>query len=319
LIIIKGNVNLPEFKAVIDIGTNSFRLIIAEILPENKIKIVQGERVIMRLGTEGEKALSVISQKETEKALQILKDFVRFARYYNAEVHAVATSAVREAANRDEFTAAVLKETGISIKVIDGKEEAAFIYKGVQNALPAKGKRVLCIDIGGGSTEVIIGKDDQISLIQSHKLGAVRLTKMFFPGYILAEKAVRECSSYIDEVLGNSDLADFASEYDVVVGASGTVQAVAAVVASAKYNSIPMDINGLTFTLEELKEAAGLLFGLPTVEERFSVKGIEKDRADILPAGVLILLKLFNFLKIQSLTISTYALREGVLFSILKH
>jgi exopolyphosphatase / guanosine-5'-triphosphate,3'-diphosphate pyrophosphatase len=304
---------LSEYKAVVDIGTNSFHLLVAKIPESGRLQQIYREKVVMRLGTEEEGALKKISSNEMEKSLEVLKKFKDMAGYYDAELCAVATSAVRESENKDEFTKAVYDQLGLKIQVIDGSQEASYIYKGVRNALPVNDKKVLCIDIGGGSTEIIIGQNGTTGFIQSYKLGAVRLSKMFFRDYIITEEAVKECSEYIEDILDKSDLKDFVSGYDVAVGASGTIQAVAGVVAAAKYDKVPKDINGFSFTVDELKAAAELIMKYPTLEERSMIKGIERGREDILPAGALILIKLFRILEIQELTISVFALREGFL------
>jgi len=309
---------LPEYKSVIDIGTNSFHMIISEILDGNKLRTVQREKVVMRLGTEEEGVLKRISPKEIKKAVGVLRNFKQLAEYYNADMYAIATSAVRESANQSEFVDIVKKETGIDILVIDGNTEANFIYKGVQKALPVEGNKVLCIDIGGGSTEVIIGQDSLTHFTQSYKLGAVRLSKMFFKEHIVTAEAMKNCSDYIDDVLSKSDIRDFVNSFDIAVGASGTIHALAAMVAADKYGTSVKDLNGFSFSADELKQSAELILKFPTFEERTLIKSIEKDRADILPAGILILLKLFTVLEIRELFISTYALKEGYLISVLE-
>jgi exopolyphosphatase / guanosine-5'-triphosphate,3'-diphosphate pyrophosphatase len=309
---------LPDYKAVIDIGTNSFHLIIAEVLSNGKVNTVQRERIVVRLGTEGKEALTHISEKEQGKAIDVLKEFRKLGKFYNAEIFAVATSAVRESDNKEKFLEAVYKETGIKIKVIDGKEEASYIFTGVQNALPMQDQRILCIDIGGGSTEIIIGKNGKSDFLQSYKLGAVRLSKMFFKEYLITQTGIRECSGYISKALNESGLPDFVKDYDAAVGASGTILAISSVVSFNKYGSIPEDLNGFTFTSEELNQAADLILSKTTLEERTTIKGIDKSRAEIIPPGVLILKNIFAILGIDNMTISGYALREGFLLSQIK-
>jgi exopolyphosphatase / guanosine-5'-triphosphate,3'-diphosphate pyrophosphatase len=309
---------MPEYKAVIDIGTNSFHLIIAEVLPEGKVNTIHRERKVMRLGTEGKKVLGSISPEETKRAVKILNEYKKLGEFYKAEVKAVATSAVREASNKDDFLEKVKRETGIGIKVIDGSQEAEYIFTGVRNALPLNDKRILCIDIGGGSTEIIIGRNGKSDYIQSFKLGAVRLSKMFFREYIITPSGLDECSDYIRKVLKESRLSEFVKGYDAAVGASGTILTIASVIAENKYGKIPEDINGFTFTSEELKEAAALILSKTTLEERSSVEGIDKSRAEIIPSGILILENIFSLLNIEKMIISGYALREGFLLSLIK-
>jgi exopolyphosphatase / guanosine-5'-triphosphate,3'-diphosphate pyrophosphatase len=276
---------LPDYKAVIDIGTNSFHLIIAEITNDGKINTIHRERMVMRLGTEGKDILKNISPDEMKRSVKIINEFKKSGEFYKADIYAVATSAVRESDNKDQFVETVRCETGIDIKVIDGREEASYIYSGVHNALKLMDKKVLCVDIGGGSTEVIIGKNGKSDFIQSYKLGAVRLTKMFFKEYILTETSIKECSDYIYKVLSDSELSEFTSGYDTSVGASGTILTAASVIAAEKYGYIPENLNGFVFTAEELKQASKAILGAHAFEERTAIKGIDTSRAEIIPAG----------------------------------
>jgi exopolyphosphatase / guanosine-5'-triphosphate,3'-diphosphate pyrophosphatase len=309
---------LSDYKAVIDIGTNSFHLIIAKVLENGRVNTIHREKVVMRLGSEHKDVMKYITPDETSRAVELLKEFKKLSEFYKADLYAVATSAVRESQNRDEFTGTVLKETGIKIKVIDGREEASYIYTGVINALPVTDKRTLCVDIGGGSTELIIGRNGKSDFIQSHKLGAVRLSRMFFEGYIITPTGIKNCTEYILNTLKESGLPDTAGGFDIAVGASGTIIAIASVTAVNKYGKVPEDLNGFAFTEEELNSAAEDILSKATWEERTLVKGIDKSRAEIIPAGVLILQNLFSILNIREMTISGYALREGILLSLVK-
>jgi exopolyphosphatase / guanosine-5'-triphosphate,3'-diphosphate pyrophosphatase len=309
---------LPDYKAVIDIGTNSFHLIIAEVTSDGKVNTIHRERMVIRMGTEGKEIFKSISPGEMTRAVKILNDYKKLSEFYKADLYAVATSAVRESDNKDDFIKTVRTETGIDIKVIDGREEASYIYYGVHNALRLSDKKILCVDIGGGSTEVIIGKNGKSDFIQSYKLGAVRLTKMFFKEYIITNTSIKECSEYINKVFSASELPEFAAGYDAAAGASGTILSIASVVASEKYGQIPEDLNGFVFTADELKQASKAILGAHTSEERTNIKGIDTSRAEIIPAGILILENLFSLLKIPDMSISGYALREGFLLSLPK-
>lgn len=306
-------------KAVADIGTNSFHLVIVEINDDGRINTIDRKRVVMRIGTEGDNVLKHISKNEIEKSVEVICSFKQLAAYHNAEFYAVATSAVREAYNKDEFIDAVYNSCGIRIEVIEGKTEAVCIYTGIQKALSVTDKKLLCIDIGGGSTEIITGYNDTYGFIHSYKLGAVRLSKMFFKDYVLTEKALLECSGYIKDTFAKTDLHKFKNEYDIAAGASGTVMATAGMIAYQKYGKVPVNLNGFTFNSEQLNEIAGLILKYPAPEERSLIKGMDNGRSDIIPAGILILKSIFAILEIKELTVSAYALREGYLYSILKN
>jgi exopolyphosphatase/guanosine-5'-triphosphate,3'-diphosphate pyrophosphatase len=304
--------------AVADMGTNSFHMIIAKLRPDGTIKIIDKERNVVRLGSHKGEELSYISGKETTLAIDILYRFKKLADSYGAKFKAVATSAVREAENKSEFTEKIKSATGVSVDVIDGKEEARFIYLGARKALSLSDKNVLCIDIGGGSSEFIYVNNDRIVLTESVKIGAVRLSKHFFPDYYVSGERVSECSNYIRRLL-TDNLADYSDiNFDMVAGTSGTIEALASIILKQKNIKIPKSLNSVSFTKNELGDVSKKILSTKTTEERIRINGMEEKRADIIPAGLLILNEAFKFFKIDSITISDYALREGVIFDMVE-
>ena len=307
-----------KFLAAVDLGTNSFHLIIVEADKRGSFKIIDREKEVIRLGSNSGDDLKWISSEETEKAIIILNDFKKLIETYNAELKAIATSAIREADNREEFISKIYEETGIEIEVIDGKEEAKLIYSAVQKALSVKNKKVLCVDIGGGSSEFISGINGDIIFAESIKIGAVRLSRKFFPDYILTEQSIKLCEEYIEQqVLANKNIL-FNEEIEIAVGASGTIQSIAAMIHNSRNNNPLKSLNGFSFSREELKKITSLILERSTVEERRLIKGIELKRADIIPAGILIVVKTFELFKLREMTISDNGLREGVIIEMLK-
>jgi exopolyphosphatase/guanosine-5'-triphosphate,3'-diphosphate pyrophosphatase len=299
--------------AAIDMGTNSFHLIIVQVKENGTFKVVDREREVIRLGSSQGKDLSFISTEEMEQAIKILRRFKKLAEYYKANIRAVATSTVREARNRDDFIRTVKELTGIKVEIIDGKHEAELIFAGVNKALELSNKTVLCIDIGGGSTEIILGKDGKSVFTASIKAGAVRLSKKFFPNYILTEGTIRECEQLIkDEINADPDII-FNKKYDFAVGTSGTIQSVAAMIHYYREGERAKVLNGFSFTKEELFKITDEVLSKKTLEERLKIKGIEEKRADIIPAGLIILRQIFKLLKIENMTVSDFALREGII------
>ncbi|MCU0413767.1 MAG: hypothetical protein MUE91_05085, partial [Ignavibacteriaceae bacterium] len=142
--------------AAVDMGTNSFHLIIVQVKSDGSFKVIDREREVIRLGSHKGKEFTWISEGEMEKAIDVLKDFGKIAQFYKAELRAIATSAIREAKNKSEFIDRMFEETGINVEAVDGKTEAELIYLGVQHALDVDDKRILCVDIGGGSTEFLL-------------------------------------------------------------------------------------------------------------------------------------------------------------------
>jgi len=286
---------LPKKIAAIDIGTNSFHLIVVEVKENGKVKFLDRERVFLRLGTGIKDGKSFISENDFTLAISALKKFSDIINYYKAEVRAVATSAVREASNNLEFTKRVLQETGIAVEIIDGKTEAKLIFNGMKNALQVKDKSVLGIDIGG-----------------------VRLSKMFFQDYVLSDEAVKNCEEYVaDQILSNKNIiSDF--ELDFAIGSSGTVDTICLVRQFKIDGKATQRLNYYEFTIEEFNRIYDDIMNLKTSEERMSVPGIEAKRADVIPAGLIILKQAFKIFNIKKMVLSEFALREGVVFDLIE-
>jgi len=304
--------------AAIDIGTNSFHLIIVKVEENGALTILDREKEVIRLGSQKGNELSHISEEEIDKGLSILKSFKKLADVYNAKVHAVATSAVREAENKKDFLDKVLIETGIKIEVINGGKEAEYIYRGVRKALHYKNKKLLCFDIGGGSTEYILGFNDKIIYGESIKIGAVRLSKKFFPDFLLNEDAIEKCKQYIEHEVKSNKEINFNESFDYAVGASGTILAIAGIINFNRNEKKLKSLNGFIFSKEELREVTNKILEKKTPGERINIEGMEYKRADIIPAGLLILQKSFEIFNIKEMIISEYALREGVVLSMLE-
>jgi len=302
-----------KYLAAVDMGTNSFRLIIARVDEEGSFKIIHKEKELIRLASHEGKGLSLITDAEINTAIKALKKFKAIAEFYHAPVQAVATSATREAKNKHEFITQIKKETGIDVEVIEGHHEARLIFQGVQSAVPLNNKKVFCIDIGGGSTEFIFAENCKVNLTESIRLGAVRLTKKFFPDFVVNEYSLRKCGEYIEEHIANNKNLKTNEKFDIAVGSSGTILATAGLVYYINNNKRKRAINGLTFSKDELVEVSDYIFSKHTFEQRLKIKGLEKKRADIYPAGILILRKAFEIFKLESMIVSEYALRTGII------
>ena len=311
---------MHEAIAAIDIGTNSFHLIVAKVLSDGSFEIIDREKEVIRLseGTVGD--IKLISPQAMERGIKALKNMKGIAESHNAEIHAAATSALRESLNRDEFVERVLLETGIKINLISGEEEARLIYLGVLRALPVFENQVLCVDIGGGSTEFTIGKKGKTLYSKSVKLGAVRLSQMFFPDFEITEKRLEECRSWV-----HGTFYPIAKElkkigFDEAIGSSGTVMSAGILTAAEKGETIPATkiLNNYTIECEEFKAVYKKTISLKTPEKRQKIKGIDPRRADIIPAGFIILSEIFSVLKLKTMVISGYALREGIIADLIE-
>jgi exopolyphosphatase/guanosine-5'-triphosphate,3'-diphosphate pyrophosphatase len=213
-----------------------------------------------------------------------------------------------------EFVNRVREETGIDIEIINGGEEGRLIYLGVLQAVPVFNKRVLCIDIGGGSTEFIVGYKGKILYVNSLKLGAVRLTKKFFPNYLVDNNARQECEKWIEGVL--HPVARIIRNYkiDLVIGSSGTIMAAGLMIKSMNEKNTSLTIlNNYKFLADDLIKVTDLVLSKKLPEQRKKIKGLDEKRSDIIPAGMILLSKIFNQFDFGEMIISGYALREGII------
>ncbi|PID57646.1 MAG: exopolyphosphatase [Ignavibacteriae bacterium] len=301
--------------AAIDIGTNSFHLIVVGIDELGHYEVVDNEKEVIRLSEGSSGDIKIIQEVAIQRAINALKKFVGIAESYNAEITAVATSAVREAENKIDFLKRVYHETGIHVEVISGIEEGRLIYQGVKQSVPTNNKKVLCIDIGGGSTEFVIGQDNKIIYANSLKLGAVRLTKKYFPDYIITQERIEKCEKWVEGVL--YPLIDLVKKNNVelFIGSSGTIMAAGQMIKYLydKDNSGSI-LNNYVFTFEELKKIKTKILAGKKPKDRKKIKGLDEKRADIIPAGIILLSKIFESLQINEMIISDYALREGLIF-----
>lgn len=304
--------------AAIDMGTNSFHLIIVRVRKNGSFKIIDREREVIRLGSQKGVDLSEISESEIEKAIDVLSKFNKIAKFYSAEIRAVATSAVREAKNKDEFITRIYEATGTAVEAIEGVKEAELIYLGVIKAIDVKDKRVMCVDIGGGSTEFLLGDKGKTLFAESLKIGAVRLSKKFFPDYYLSIHSIKECDNYISAQIKSVSNLHSHHQYDCVAGTSGTINAAASILYFRRYNKFAKNLNGFSFNAEELFEMTEDVLKCESPVDRLSIQGMEIKRADIIPAGLLILRQAFNVLQIKEMTVSENALREGIIIETIK-
>ncbi|MEO6654185.1 MAG: Ppx/GppA phosphatase family protein, partial [Ilumatobacteraceae bacterium] len=282
-------------------------------------EMLTSEKDMVRLGRGGGE-MKQLAPDAIDRGIESLARMKAVAGSFGEfEIAAVATSAVREATNRQTFIERVRDEVGIDVEVISGFEEARLIYLGVLQALPVFDQRVLAIDIGGGSTELCVGKGDQIIEARSMKLGAIRLTERFFTGITdddhdgaIKHKAVKDCRRYVRSALAPVVHELGGHQPEVTVGSSGTASTLAAM-ALANRGEKPRQLNGATFTAIEL---SGLVDELTarTTEERLALSGLDAKRVDIIVAGAVLLDEIFRTFSIEEMTISDYALREGVLF-----
>ena len=300
--------------AAIDIGTNSFHLVIADVNSKGQFKVLTREREVVRLGKSSDD-MKYLDKDAIERGVSALKRFKLICDSYGAEIRAIGTSAVREALNKEIFINSVFENTGVNIEVVTGIEEARLIYLGVLQALKVFNERILLIDIGGGSTEFLIGEKGKIIYTNSIKLGAVRLTNKFFTDKKLKQGAINDAKIFVRNLVYPvvRNLVNF--DYKTVIGTSGTISTIGAIIYAEKneYDSEQVILNNYKYDKDSLLKAVKKILKAESEDDRAKIPGLDLKRADIIPAGAIILEQLFLELGIKDITISNYALREGIL------
>ena len=297
--------------AALDIGTNSFHLVVARLL-DSGFEIVTREKETVRLG-HGGGDMKELSADAMDRGISSLLRMQRIATSHGAKVRAVATSAVREADNADVFLTRARREAKVDIEVISGLEESRLIHLGVLQAVPVFDQRIILVDIGGGSTEVLVGERGETLAARSFKLGAVRLTDRFFPGGTISKESVRDCRSYARSILATfeREVEDFG--FDVAVASSGTAETIARMIHAARDDTPLHTFNRFEFTVNELQAVIDPLLKKKTSDDRRGTPGLDPGRADIIVAGTLVLESVADIFGIKTFVYSEAALREGVL------
>jgi len=300
--------------ASIDIGTNSFHLVIASVNEKGQFQVLTRDKEVVRLGS-GSNDMKYLSPEATERGVSTLKRFKLICDSYDAEIRAIGTSAIREALNKDKFITSVLENTGIHIEVITGLEEARLIYLGVLQALEVFDKKILLIDIGGGSTEFLVGRKGKVLFANSIKIGALRLTQKYFGDKKTKQRSIDEARLYVKNFLNPvvRNLTDF--DYDFAIGTSGTINNLGAVIYAEtnSYDDEQVNLNNYVYNKRQLWKAIKKIFNAESISDRYNIPGLDPKRADIIQAGAVILEQIFIELNIEELTLSNYALREGIM------
>lgn len=304
--------SLPDALAAIDIGTNSVHMLIARLAPNGRFEVLTRQKEMVRLGS-GHGEMRHLEPDAIERGIAALDRCRSIADSFGAPIVAVATSAVREAENAAEFLRRARDEAGVDIEVISGYEEARLIQLGVVQALPVFDQRLLLVDVGGGSTEVLFGERGLVLAARSVKLGSLRITRRCFPDGIVEPGSLEAARKSVRA--GIAPLVNDVSSmtHEVAVATSGTAENLARMVIEARGETVPQSMNAATMSTDELTKVVDLLAAAPTPDERRRLPGIDAARADILLGGAVVLEQLSIALGVDQWTISDYALREGAL------
>jgi exopolyphosphatase/guanosine-5'-triphosphate,3'-diphosphate pyrophosphatase len=303
--------------AAIDIGTNSIHLVIARPTGNNRFEVLDREKEVVRLGS-GSGDMKRLSPDAIDRGIAALRRFQQLAASRNAHVYAVATSAVREAENRQEFVRRARDEAGVHVAIISGAEEARLIRLGALQAVPAFEQRHLLIDIGGGSTEFVIGEREKLLDARSLKLGAIRITERFGLDGAVTPKTLDECRQFIRSYLAPVVRVVETLGFEIAIGSSGTIVNIVEIARALAGEAPLRQISGATLDRPALAGVIDVVAACETLEARNGVPGLDAKRGDILLGGALVLEQAFDQLGIKQLVASDFALREGVLLSALR-
>lgn len=307
-----------ERLAVIDIGSNSVRLRVADVSPAGAMSIVADRRETTRLG--GDLAASgALTEESMERSIDAVARFARTARELGATRHrAIATAAMREARNRDEFLRRA-GEAGVQVEVISPVEEARLAFNGAGGAFDLAGQSSAVIDIGGGSVEVVLGVRGAIWRVASMPLGAVRLTQHFGGAEACSGPRFAEMREHIDDTLKRS-LGKVAQTPEIAVGSGGTFTALGLLsAAAAGYAYTPgAGSTRPPIARREVRRLLDELRALPP-DARSAFPGMLPDRSDIIVAGLAVVHRLLRHLGAARVHVHDGGLREGALRAMIEH
>jgi exopolyphosphatase / guanosine-5'-triphosphate,3'-diphosphate pyrophosphatase len=297
----------------IDIGTNSVRLLVVRLNPNHSYTILTRQKQQVRLG-EGEFDEDEIQPDAIERLVVVCRKFTDLARTFSTEEFvAVATSAMREAANQNEILHLLRQEAQIDVRVISGQEEARLIYLGVASGTHIDDRLAFFIDIGGGSTEIAVGGDRTYQYLESFRLGAIRLSNLYLPrentGTVSSEQYKR-VQHHVRDTIIHSAKKIRGLKPVLAVGSSGTIMNLAEIAQKIIHQN---GSNGdPVLSIKDLQKVTDLLCSLP-LEQRRKVPGMNPERADIIIAGAAILDTFMKELGIDSILTTGRGLQDGLL------
>jgi exopolyphosphatase / guanosine-5'-triphosphate,3'-diphosphate pyrophosphatase len=298
--------------AVIDLGTNTVRLLVADVRRDAPWTTVHAEQRVTRVG-EGARAAGALADVPMQRTAAAVCEYVRRARAAGATaVRIMATSALREARNGHAFAQRLTAETGERVEIISGDEEARLTLRGLRRGLALAGSTMIAFDIGGGSTEYVLAREGELVAAVSLLLGVVPLAERFT---FTTGMDPADYRRLLDEIRGRLETELPAlirdARADVLVGTAGTVTTLAALDLDLQAYD-PMRVHGHRLTRVAV-EALLARLGALTVAERGALPCLEPGRADLILPGTAIVVATMETLGVDALTVSEYGLREGMM------
>jgi exopolyphosphatase/guanosine-5'-triphosphate,3'-diphosphate pyrophosphatase len=300
---------LPSSVAAVDLGSNSFHMIVCK-LDQGKLRTIDRLKEMVRLasGLDSKKNLDEQTQK---KALECLERFgQRICDFPPGSLRIVGTNTLRTAKNSQEFILKAEKALGHPIDIIAGVEEARLIYQGVANSLGSHANSRFVMDIGGGSTEYIIGKDDTARVKESLNMGCVTISNRFFRNGVISKKAFRRATLSAQQKLNSHQKRFNHKHWDEAIGASGSLRSIHKVLVAMGWSNNGITRDGLDKLVEHIVNCKHV--------DELNLAELSEERLPVFVGGVAIIYATFQKLKIEQMTISDGALREGLIHDLLK-
>lgn len=298
--------------AAIDIGSNSIHMVVVEVQGSGGFQVVEREKEMVRLGA-GTLARGNLSAAAMKRGLAVLRKYKQLARNQRTDkIVAVATSAVREARNGEDFLEQVGRETGIWPRVASGEGEARLIYLAALHSIHLEGKRALVVDIGGGSLELCLGAGRRLEWAVSEKLGVLRISERFVHSDPLSSKDEARLERAIAKAIEPHVAVVGQAGFECAVGTSGTILALGAMARFAADGRAPENLHHVTVSARTIHELRQLLVS-STERERLRLPGMDERRADLMVAGAVLLDTVLDRLGVEELILCEWALREGIL------
>ena len=302
---------MTERVAAIDCGTNSIRLLVTDVSDGASGELIREMRIV-RLGQDVD-ATGRLAPEAINRTLDATREYVEMIASLHADrVRFCATSAARDASNAEEFMSAIEDIVGVRPEILTGTEEARASFVGATRGLRTVGD-ALVVDIGGGSTELVVGRDETVRWSTSMDVGSVRMTERFLPTDPPTADETGACSSHLRDAIASA--ADGLAPVATLIGVAGTITSVAAHALNlSEYDRTA--IHGARLTVDETREACASLVAM-TVEQRRALPFMHPGRADVIGGGALILDAVLTSLPLATneLIVSEHDILDGIAFS----
>lgn len=300
--------------AAIDVGSNSIHLLIADVSPEGHLEVVDRVKEMVRLGRRSF-TTGLLSEEAMGLAVRVLAHFQRLVEMRHVDrMRAVATSAVREARNRGEFIGQIRLETGVEVEVISGREEAQLIYRAAQHALGLEGGPHLLVDLGGGSLELVLVKDQRALWMKSAKLGAARMMEHFLLGDPPTSAQCKRLESHFEGEIGEPMRAARRAGVVRAIGTSGTINTLVAMARAARGEELGT-LHGSTASAAEIARLCRKMVS-SSAAMRLALPGIDAKRIDQVQAAAMLADFVVRHSGASEMAACLWALREGMLLEL---